>query len=129
MKKKTDDKGVPRRKNVGSSSAVVPSAKTQTASRTSDPSREERERAKRRELYKKMLRDFTTDKEWCLCDAIHHNGASGFNVNWKRFPELLAQKPKDAGIKAFWWPTGDKAPRIAALKAAIKASAPNKKKV
>lgn len=54
-----------------------------------------------------------------------HFSWSGFNA-MGHFPELLALKPKKAGD--YWWKAGNAAPRIKALKKAIIAASPVKKK-
>lgn len=83
-------------------------------------------------LYKAALKDYKNkgDKNThagfcCYFLLIHqvevYEVSNSFKLFPKRLPELFKQKPKDILFtQTPWWPNGAKAPRIKALKAAIK---------
>lgn len=88
----------------------------------------DKQRAERHELYKQMLKEYRGSSWVGFCSMLwwkFNIDASVKGAFKRKLPELYAQKPKRAC--GYWWPASIDAPRIAALKAAIKASAPKAK--
>lgn len=125
MSKIKENVGASRRKASGSRVARVPSSqKPRTLPSVGRSTRSRADaQAKRHELYKSMLAKINAGAYFLgFCSLLRWE----FDIRYslRRLPELYAQKPAKTEDESYWWRLGAKAPRIRALKAAIKASAP-----
>jgi len=83
------------------------------------------EKKERLELYKQALKDFengATDTDRGFCYYFYNHDVDVYSIYGFKviLPELYTQKPDTPSSLSHWWKTGNREPRIKALKKAIK---------